>query len=382
MGRRDKCAHRRRTRLALYPAAGRTCPPMNWSGRGYCSNLNRPREAADFASRVVAAQPGDPNGWVILAHCLESMDEPARALEIANRAIGLRPDDPEPHLIASRVLRKMKNYSLAIVAGEEAVRLAPMAAATHVNLAVALASLGRGDLSLFGHLLPRHLRRAAEHAANAVRLAPSSAAGYFAAGFVASASGRRRLALQNYRRVLAIDPQHAAAMNNIALIDFHRGRLGAGGSGFARAIRADPTLSLARGNAIVVVRQTALLFQGLWWLLYCSFSGIAASPASGAFAFAWTTRGEVALLLCAALGVLAVVAFGRMDPAVRSLARRVVARSWLVKILVVADFMTLVCFLMANLGRGSVVATWYGFGVIGILLAVLANGVAGWALRK
>jgi bacteriorhodopsin len=71
-----------------------------------------------------------------------------------------------------------------------------------------------------------------------------------------------------------------------------------------------------------------------------------------------------------------------MDPAVRSLARTVVARSWLIKILLVADFMTLVCFLMANLGRGTVVATWYGFGVLGILIAVLGSGVAGWALRK
>ena len=281
------------------------------------------------------------------------MDEPARALEIANRAIGLRPRRSR----ATSDCESGSSQNEELFIGDRGRRRGCSSCTD-----------GRG-----------HARQSSRRAGEQWSWGPEPVRSLASAPFAPRGSSMRRTQCGWHRRAppailrpglsrrplegggsrsRTIDgcwrsiPQHAAAMNNIALIEFHRGRLGAGGSGFARAIRADPTLRLARGNAIVVVRQTALLFQGLWWLLYCSFSGIAASPASGAFAFAWTTRGEVALLLCAALGVLAVVAFGRMDPAVRSLARRVVARSWLVKILVVADFMTLVCFLMANLGRG------------------------------
>lgn len=339
-------------------------------------DLKRPREAGEVASRAAAANPSDPQAWIVLARCYELTNEPTLALEMANRAIGLDPNNPDPHLIASRVLAGMGNRTVAVRAAQEAVRLATTSAHAQANLAVALSRLGTGS-SAFGHFLPRHLKLAAHHAQEAIRLAPNSTAGHFAAGYVADKSNHRRAARRHYHRVLSIDPQNAAALNNIAKLELGLGRFSRGGAGFARALAADPSLKIARRNVQATLHTMAFGLHALGWLIYVSFSGDASNPETGPFRFAWSTRGEVALGLAIAYGAVAATAYLRLTPEVRAFARRMVSQSWIMKTVLVSDAFMLVCFVLSNVGHGKVTGTWFLYGLLGI-----GAGYAGIVLNR
>jgi len=327
--------------------------------------LKRPQEAGELASRAAAANPADPQAWIVLARCYELTNEPARALEMANRAIGLDPNDPDPHLIASRALTNVGSHEIAVKAAQEAVRLAPMSSSTHGTLAMALARLGHGT-PIFGLFVPQHLKAAAYHAQHATMLAPNSSFGHFAAGYVAMKSNEGSEARQHYRRVLSIDPQHAAALNNIAKVELGLGRFSRGGSGFARALQADPTLKVARRNVGATVLTLALAFHALGWLIYFSFSSVAGVPETGSFALEWGTRAKAALTMGALFTVMAVAAYRHLERSVRAFALRMVAESWIIKIALVADAFTVLCFVVSNAGHGKATGTWFLCGILGV----------------
>jgi tetratricopeptide (TPR) repeat protein len=327
--------------------------------------LKRPREAGELASRAAAANPSDPQAWIVLARCYELTHEPSRALEMANRAIGLDPNDPDPHLIASRALTNSGSHEIAVKAAQEAVRLAPMSASTHGTLAMALARMGNAT-SVFGHLLPRHLKAAAYHAQHATMLAPNYSFSHFAAGYVAMKSNQGRDARRHFRHVLSIDPMHAAALNNIAKLELGWGRFSRGGSGFARALQADPTLKVARRNVRAAVLAMTLAFHALGWLIYFSFSSVASVPETGSFGFEWGTRAKVALTLGGLYAGVAVAAYLRLEPSVRAFARGMIAQSWIIKIALVADAFTVLCFVVSNVGHGKATGTWFLYGILGV----------------
>jgi tetratricopeptide (TPR) repeat protein len=339
-------------------------------------DLKRPQEAGEVASRAAAANPSDPQAWIVLARCYELTDEPTRALEMANRAIGLDPNDHDPHLIASRVLAQMGNHPLAVQAGHAAVRLAPMSTSAHANLAIALSGLSTRPPA-FSYFLPRHLKLAAHHAQQAIALAPNSTAGHFAAGYVADKSNHGREARKHYRTVLVIDPQNAATLNNVAKLDFGVSRFSRGGEGFARALASDPSLKIARKNVRATLHAMAFAFHALGWLIYVSFSGDTSNPESGPLVFRWDTRGQVTVALGAAYAALAVAAYFRMTPDIRAFARRMVSQSWIIKTVLVSDAFMVVCFLVSNLGHGHATGTWFLFGLLGIPV-----GYAGFVLRR
>jgi tetratricopeptide (TPR) repeat protein len=333
--------------------------------------LKRPQEAGDLAARAAAANPGDPRAWLVLARCYAMTNEPRRSLEMANRAIGLDPNDPDPHLFASRALTELGSHAVAVQAAQEVVRLAPMSAQAHANLAVALARLGPRQ-TFFGLFGPGHTKAARYHAQHAVMLAPNSPAGHFAAGYVAMHMHDGREARGHFRRVLAIDPQHAAALNNIAKLELGMGRFSSGGTGFARALAADPTLKVARRNVRTTILAMTFAFHALGWLIYFSFSSVASVPEPGPFAFRWSTRAEVALSLGAVYVALAVAAYLRLAQNVRAFARRMVADSWIIKAALVGDAFTALCFFVANVGYGKATGTWFLYGALGVPLAYIA----------
>jgi tetratricopeptide (TPR) repeat protein len=331
---------------------------------------NRPREAAALASRVIASEPSDPRGWIMLARCYESLQDLPRALETANRAIGIDPSDPDPHLVASRVLRLQGNTREAVRAGQEAVHLAPMNAVTHATLATALASHG-GPAALFGLCLPRDKRVAAEHARHAMALAPTSTTGHFAAGFVAAASGRPRQARAHYRRVLILNPQSAPAINNLAALDMKRGRLVRSGSGFARALVADPRLSLARRNVRGAVLTWLWRFHVLAWVIYVCFSGGTDNEPVVPFTLAWSSHATDASWLMGIFAVLVTASYLRMEPNVRAFFKQLIADSWSLKLVALADLATIVCFVLSTLGRGPTASNVNLLGFLAIVISVV-----------
>jgi tetratricopeptide (TPR) repeat protein len=333
-------------------------------------DLGRPRDAAGLASRIVAACPFDPDGWLLLAQCLAGIDEPGRALDAVNRALGLNPVDPEAHRLASRILATLGMPLEAVRAGREAVRLAPLNHAAHANFAVALAS-SRPTSDLFRVRQPPHLKEAATHARRAIELSPLSTLGHFAAGYVAARSGKTSQARAYYRAVLRINPQDAGAQNNLALIDLRHGRMSRSGRGFAQTLATDPRQRLARRNMQATLQGQILFFHALAWLIYVCFSGIAANPESGRFVLVWSTRCTVAAWLSLGYGIFAIGALLRLDNRVRAFGVRMFIDSWVLKALAVVDAVTASCFVLALLGRGSTSSAIYQFGFIGIPLGYI-----------
>jgi tetratricopeptide (TPR) repeat protein len=217
--------------------------------------------------------------------------------------------------------------------------------------------------------MPRAYRRAAEHASKAIALAPAATTGHFAAGLVAMRSRRPRQARAHFQRVLELDPQNAAALNNLAVLDVGRGRVSRGTARYAQAIATDPTMGLARDNARRTVHMLAFGFHAFGWLIYFCFSGIMTGSQTGSLSFSWTTRSSVALALSVAYAIAVVIAYLRLDPRVRSFARRMVADSWIRKAVLVLDAAIFACFAISTTGQGVPAADAYG---IGMLLVVLS----------
>jgi Flp pilus assembly protein TadD len=334
--------------------------------------LNRPREAGEIAARAAASAPHEPDAWVTLARCYAMSDQPLPALRAANRAVALDPVDPTPHVIAAEVLGALGNPTEAERAARRAVELGPFDASAHARLAIALAQLA-GRPEMFGFFWRRCLRTAQHHAKRAIELCPAGTTGHFAAGFVAARGDRSRQARAHYRRVLAVDPQHAAALNNLAVLDMTSGRLVRSGNGFRRALVADPSMALARRNIIVMLTTVATIFHFAGWLIYSCFSAVAAER--GPFALAWTTRSAIALCLVLIYVAVAGLVCLRMDRRIRAFARNVVIRGWPVRATLAFDLATAGCFALAVFGSGDVASAAYQLGFAGMLGSII--GLAG-----
>lgn len=232
--------------------------------------LNRPAEAVRAATQAVAAEPENARAWGYLALCLGENGQHPAALAAVNRAVSLEPAEAGWRLQASRTLSALHVLKGSIAAATEAVRLAPWDPDTHTQLATALAWRGHGG-RVFGYQLPGDLTTAENHAQRAIALSAGSVDAQFAAALVAAAAGRYRLARRRYRQVLRMDPQHAAAINNLAAVDLHRLRLGRSGAGFVRALQTDPSLQLARRNVSKSVHLQLGCLQAVIWGIYLWF---------------------------------------------------------------------------------------------------------------
>jgi hypothetical protein len=149
-----------------------------------------------------------------------------------------------------------------VAEAERAVTLAPFQALPRIQLAHARRKHGVD--------LPA-ARRAADEA---VELAPHLVAGHLAVGAVAAAQGLRSDAEDAFRAALRLDPSCSAAHNELARLQLNRRYTGARGlataaSGFASALRADPTAQVSRRNLDLVLflfvrRVSYLVFVAGW----------------------------------------------------------------------------------------------------------------------
>lgn len=341
--------------------------------------MNRPREAGEIAARAAARAPHDAAAWTLVARCYARCDEPRRALDAARRAISLAPDTSAPYVIAAEMLNVLGDAAESAQAARRATQIDPFNPHAHARLAIALAQLG-GRPELFGLFRPRHLRAAHVHAKRAIELSPTGSTGYFAAAYVAARSDRPRQARKLYRRVLAVDPHHSAAINNLAVIDMKRGRLFRSSTGFRRALATDPSMMLARRNMVILLTTIASAFHFAGWLIYSCFSGIA--DERGSFSLAWKARCTVALWLGVGYVAVAALVYLGLDRQVRAFSRQVVKQVWFIKLILAFDLMTLGCFVLALLGNGDVASAAYQLGFLGILLSLATLALCAKALRQ
>lgn len=247
-------------------------------------NAGRPDDAITLLGHFLAEQPADVTalGLVALAHLrAHRWDE---ALAVADEAIGRDPAYLPAWQRRSIALIELDRMADAREAAVEYLRLAPDQWHAHYTMArVLLPVRGRRQEALW-------------HASRAVELAPEDADAHNLLGVIYRAMEDRAGAERAYRDALGIDPTHALARSNLALLTL--GRVGTEKvmAGLREAAASDPhQAAIHRNMALVAVlalvkRATWLALadlMGVWFVL-----ALVVGP-SGAVVARWVAFGLI-----------------------------------------------------------------------------------------
>jgi tetratricopeptide (TPR) repeat protein len=207
-------------------------------------DLGRHEQAKAELAKALADDPASTEAWCLLAQCEQKAGDVNAMLYAAGQALASNPDSEWAHRLQSLALHKLNRHQEAIAAGREAVRLAPNQWQQYVVLVTAM--IPRLDL----------FRAEAIWAADrAVELAPLHAETHLTRGVLAGAQGNLVEAERNYREALKLDPENAAARNNLATIQLRGNDLEGATAGFAAALAENPRLQVARDNIDLVCRR-------------------------------------------------------------------------------------------------------------------------------
>jgi tetratricopeptide (TPR) repeat protein len=197
--------------------------------------LNRFQEAAVHAARAIGEAPEMLDGYGLLGQAEIGLAKPENALATAERGLGISANSEWLHRIRSIALRQLEKHEPAVVAAREAVRLAPEVPQCHYVLAQALAARGRR-------------KEAVAEAERALALDPTSAMYLTLLGDL-HLKKKPKSAETYYRRSLAIEPQAAPTLNNLGVSLLRQRRRVEAAEAFKAAVVVDPTLRVARKNA-------------------------------------------------------------------------------------------------------------------------------------
>lgn len=190
-------------------------------------DLGRHDEARREVEAALVAEPGSAYLHGLHARAFVGLGDHEGALAAADRVVALAPAAATGHRQRAVSLLNLERGREALAAADEAVRREPDFWLHHALVAQVAAEN------------PATLRLAWDAAMHTVHLAPDAADSHFTVGFVAGHRRDHRTAVEAYRRALAIDPGHATAMHNLALLqsggDVRRIAEGVGG-----ALRLDP----------------------------------------------------------------------------------------------------------------------------------------------
>jgi Flp pilus assembly protein TadD len=237
-------------------------------------DAGRADDATSMLVTFLAAHPDDVTalGLLSLAHLRARRWHDA--LRAADAAIGITPDHLPAWQRRSIALIELDRADEAAVSAAEYLRLGPDLWPAHYTMARVLYPV-RG-----------RRQEALRHAEYAVELAPNEADPHNLVGVVQRALENRAAAEQAYRAALAIDPTHALARSNLALL--HLGRTGTDETmaGLREAAANDPQqYSIHRNMALVsvlaLVRRSNRLAQAtlaLSLLASLSLVGVAVAP--------------------------------------------------------------------------------------------------------
>lgn len=328
-------------------------------------DLRRFQEADAALRPLLAERPDDVGLLGLLAQVRLGLEDHHGALDAANRLVAAAPDEEWGHRIAAVALSGMGRHDEAVAAATQAVRLDPDDWHTHHVLALAGRN-ARGQLRL--------ARRAAEEA---VRLAPNEASAHFALGLVASEQHDWDLARAGYERTLALDPEHAAAVNNLTLL---RGgtNLSRLAHGLSSALRLDPGASAMRQN---VDWLAARFVRRLYWAsLIALICGLVVTAASTGADAAHVSAGSVALGIVLLVGtVVYTIVLGRSVPLGirRYVAPRMVREPFLLANVVLTGAMLATALAVCWVPGGTTI------GLIALRPLGLANvGLFVWAMSR
>lgn len=209
--------------------------------------LGRSEEGVAELRRALELRPGYPEAWYNLGVLLRERGELGEAVDAFRRALEIDPDAPAVHAALAVAYGRLGRAGEAAAALAEADRLDPVrSAAARAGLALGLAL----DLAREGRL-----DEAERELAALVETYPSAEA-WYNLGLVRARRGRPAEAEAAYERALALDPDHAPALNNLAIALAAAGDLAAARRHLGRATAADPAYAEAWLNLGVVLDQS------------------------------------------------------------------------------------------------------------------------------
>ncbi len=226
---------------------------------------------------------------------ISGLNDDVKALGAAQNAVRTTPDDEWALRLLSSALMMSGRYHQARDAADRALQADPREWRCHVQRAnVDLAFARVDDLSWAA-------------AYRAVELAPDEASTHQVLGRVALAARIPKLAEQQFRAALAIDPDNAVSQNNLAVALMRRRRLGGALRLFLGAARLDPTDPTFGNNLRLVLRTSLgyLTLIGFITSVICLI-GSAGSPAQTTYDYAPVTALPSFVISTDAAGNLAV----------------------------------------------------------------------------
>jgi tetratricopeptide (TPR) repeat protein len=209
-------------------------------------------EALRKAHELMAQMPAEALPFVVAARAEMGLQRLPQARAAVDTAIGLDPSLAVAHRVRALVLisqsRKARDRSpIAVDAAREAVRLAPDAPVGYWILADALLVAGK-------------IAEAVPVMDYAVELAPDESEAWRFRSRVARIARDHLVAEADCREALRLDPENAAAVNELGVVMKARGRSSMSLQQFSGALALDPTSLSARRNLINYGRQYIYFF--------------------------------------------------------------------------------------------------------------------------
>ncbi|MCL2464793.1 MAG: tetratricopeptide repeat protein [Micrococcales bacterium] len=227
---------------------------------------SRPQQALDLAGRALTEEPDSRDAAAIVVRALLNLDRNRDARRAAEQMLGAHPNDEQAWRLHALACAKLENWADAWRSSRRAISLAPQEWRTHYVA-------GQIDLEAKS-VSPDTWTQINE----AVRLAPDEPATHYLAGLAALNQKDLNLAEQAFTEVLRLDPEHANARNNLAVVALRRGKSVPAAAGFADSLSADPTNTTAARNLDITITRAT------WWLQYgiclCAFLGARSATAS------------------------------------------------------------------------------------------------------
>ncbi|MEU7825205.1 tetratricopeptide repeat protein [Catellatospora sp. NPDC049133] len=272
--------------------------------------VGRPDAAGQILAGVLGRHPDNAPALCLLAIVESKRGDHRAMLRAADAAVAAEPSSDWAHRLRSTALRHRCRPLEAREAALEAVRLAPDNWACHIVLAESELL----DETVVG------VEAAYLAASRAVELAPDEPDAHLTLGRVHAAAFDPAYAQACYEQALALDPQHVAARNNLAVEQLRTGRYTAGGRTLIDALAQDPQHDLLHRNLGQAVHAWLhRLADGavLAWLCWAAVL-LSGSPRAERIA-----GGALAVLVAAGAGW----SYARLPTAMRRLVRRLPARA-------------------------------------------------------
>ncbi len=247
--------------------------------------LGRLDDAEREARAALADEPQDGELLAALAAVLLRAGRNAEGLVAADAATAAAPQAERSHRLRALLLSRLGRHAEALTAGYASVSIAPEEPLAATAYARVLQGAGR-------------LQDAVAVAHRVVALAPNTADSHFLLADVTSDAGDRRTARLAYAETLRLDPQHAAARHDLAVLDARAHRPARALKGLIDAGTMDPSMPH------VLQTVNAVLWRLSWrlriWLIVTTLIALGAGAREGATGAA---RVVATLILLASAGL-------------------------------------------------------------------------------